>query len=117
MTDIADRPHHVYRYYNAEGHPLYIGCTSNLPQRESAHKSKPWFGQVVRREVETYPDRESGRAAEGAAIRRERPIHNTQLAVDYIGTWPISRSGYRRLIAARKRYFENKSRIDGDAAS
>lgn len=76
---LVDAPHHVYRYLDADGTVLYVGCTSDLTSRDRHHRRRVWYPAVRRMESETFADRESGRAAERAAIEKYRPIHNVQL--------------------------------------
>lgn len=74
---VEARPHFVYRYYDADEQPLYIGCTTNVRKREYGHRSKEWFPLVARREIEWFPDMFHGRMAERAAIQREQPRFNS----------------------------------------
>lgn len=73
-------PHVVYRFFGRDGSLLYIGCSKNLRQRIATnHVYMHWWADAFAYTVETYPDRETGRAAERAAIRAEQPRHNKLL--------------------------------------
>lgn len=82
--------HFVYRIYDRDGALLYIGATSNLDQRMSAHaRTKAWpgchpvitIGERMDRWVATeYETRSEAFAAERAAIRDECPLLNTAVA-------------------------------------
>jgi predicted GIY-YIG superfamily endonuclease len=75
MTD--ERPHALYRFYNAAGELLYIGITGNLGQRWDQHNAgKPWWAEVASSTVEHFDSRTAVLAAEKAAIAAERPKYN-----------------------------------------
>ena len=79
MTEIDNRPHYVYRYYDEDGRPLYGGCTFNVAKREAQHQNKAaWFPLVARRVIDQFPNKFAGRLAEESWIQREQPIHNQQ---------------------------------------
>lgn len=69
-------PHCLYRYYDADDNPLYIGVTKRPRERERSHSEKAWFTRVARKETEEYPDRYSALEAEREAIVREQPEFN-----------------------------------------
>ncbi len=70
-------PHVLYRFFAADDTLLYIGLTVNPGTRWTAHsKDKPWWLDVAKVTVEHYPSREAVEAAEIAAIKAERPLHN-----------------------------------------
>lgn len=98
--DLSDLPHYVYRYYDADDQPLYIGCTYHLEQREREHSRRFWFSRVARREFAEYPSRAEGLAAEKKAIEAEKPEINVLNVIEVFG------DGYRtprttaRLLAA-----------------
>ena len=74
-----NRPHYVYRYFDAQDRLLYVGVTINLKQRDAAHRhNSAWRVDAVRREVEEYPNRETAYKCEAIAIREESPLHNRQ---------------------------------------
>lgn len=67
----------LYRFFDGEGQLLYVGITKKLAQRWTYHsKTKPWWPQVDRREVEWHETREDAESAEVEAIRNEDPLHN-----------------------------------------
>lgn len=69
--------HTLYRFYNAEGHLLYVGITSNPPARFSQHRQqKQWWSDVATIQLEQFADRDQLAAAEIKAIRQEKPLHN-----------------------------------------
>ena len=66
----------VYRCFGTV-HVLYIGSAINPESRLRGHESQSsWWPDVVRTSVEAYPDIETARRAEAAAIEAERPLHN-----------------------------------------
>jgi hypothetical protein len=72
-----NRPHVVYRLFNADGELLYVGMTCDVEQRFTYHRAvKPWWPDVANQTFEQFPDRESAEQAEVAAIRSEVPRHN-----------------------------------------
>lgn len=67
----------LYRHYDAEGKCLYIGISGFPLRRTDQHvQESPWFGSVVRIELEWHEDRPSASRAEKIAIREERPKFN-----------------------------------------
>lgn len=76
---IGEKPHALYRFFNAEGALLYVGISVNLPSRLSAHiNEKEWWHEVVQVTVEMLPDRGAALKAEKLAIGAERPLYNIQ---------------------------------------
>jgi predicted GIY-YIG superfamily endonuclease len=68
----------VYRLYDADGTPLYIGLTNDPERRFKQHRSsKPWWPQVARKVIDWYPTRDRAFLEEADAIETETPIHNT----------------------------------------
>lgn len=107
--DLTNVPHYVYRYYDARNRPLYFGCTINPEAREKQHRTKSWFAQATRREIDRYPNMAEGRAAEKAAITAESPIHNVQLVIVNVRGHEMPKTTLRNLQAARQRYFARKA--------
>lgn len=67
----------LYRLHGGEGQLLYIGIAGNPGRRfEQHHTHRAWWSDVTHITVEHHPDRASAEAAEQAAIRAERPVHN-----------------------------------------
>ncbi|WP_234901762.1 GIY-YIG nuclease family protein [Mycolicibacterium fluoranthenivorans] len=70
-------PHYVYRVYDENDQLIYVGCTVNLFGRLKSHELNSWWAYQARRVVsKVYADKWSGRAAENAAIRAEKPRWN-----------------------------------------
>jgi predicted GIY-YIG superfamily endonuclease len=80
----------LYRLYDTDGTPLYIGVTDNPDRRFKQHRdTKPWWPQVARKTIEWHPSRAVALAEEAAAIKAETPVHNIDhnpAAVSY--HWP-----------------------------
>lgn len=73
--------HALYRFYDDHNRLLYVGITSDPRLRFEQHRAaKPWWPDIVVREVTWYPTRELLAAAERDAIQRERPRYNIQHA-------------------------------------
>jgi predicted GIY-YIG superfamily endonuclease len=67
----------VYRLYDKDDVLLYVGITSNLDQRFSAHAAgKAWWPDVTRREIAWCSSRIEAEATEVLAIGSEKPRHN-----------------------------------------
>jgi predicted GIY-YIG superfamily endonuclease len=78
----APELHVVYRAFDGAGQLLYVGCTSEPKVRVAAHRtSAPWYPQAARWTYEPHPDRKAALAAEAAAIRAERPLHNVRMRI------------------------------------
>lgn len=69
--------HYVYELLNREGQHLYVGCSKNIGSRLNQHRSKPWWPEVTRLEIDQHPDEATALAAEADLIRQYRPAHNT----------------------------------------
>lgn len=80
MTTTRDywRGRHVmYRCFNSDMRLLYVGKSSDMPGRLTAHRSTtPWFELVARLRIQVFPTHEAALAAEREAIRTEFPIFN-----------------------------------------
>jgi hypothetical protein len=67
----------LYRFYDHDGRLLYVGISFSAVARASQHRAeKPWWPDVANMTVEHLPSRAAAMAAELAAIRTEKPIHN-----------------------------------------
>lgn len=82
----AQRPHFVYRCYDAEDRLLYVGCTLNVERRIAQHQhakpgaplaSRVLAACLTRVEVsQRYADRDAACAAEAVLIRARGPLLN-----------------------------------------
>ena len=76
----------LYRFYDADGIPLYIGITSGSALRWNQHrKLSEWWPLATFVAVSRYGTWEEVGAAEKAAIRSEQPRYNKQFR-----RWPAS---------------------------
>lgn len=75
-NDTITRPAAVYRLYDAAGTLLYIGSAYDPAKRSRAHRDKPWWPLVARREDEWHQTREAAYIAETEAIRQGPPPGN-----------------------------------------
>jgi predicted GIY-YIG superfamily endonuclease len=67
----------LYRHFDASDALLYVGITCDIGARLRSHaKIASWFGQVAKITIERHADREAALAAEGLAIRTEKPKFN-----------------------------------------
>jgi hypothetical protein len=74
---LNEKLHTLYRLYDRNDKLLYVGISVRVETRLKEHKtSKVWWDDVVRYELETFPDRASVLAAEELAIKTEFPVHN-----------------------------------------
>lgn len=73
------RPHFVYRCYDAEGELLYVGCSFHPPTRMLGHESTAWWwGECAQVRNRVYPDRATALERERRAIYEERPRCNVK---------------------------------------
>ena len=69
----------LYRLFNADGDLLYIGISANVMARFRTHAGeKHWWHEVASMRVEHHQSRKEASAAEVAAIKAEKPLHNVQ---------------------------------------
>ncbi|QGJ90324.1 G-I-Y-Y-I-G endonuclease [Mycobacterium phage Chuckly] len=74
---MSDKPHILYRFYNAEDDLLYIGITNNPRSRFNQHHAdKAWFKSVARSTMQHFATRAELETAEVAAIQSEMPRYN-----------------------------------------
>ncbi|MER7813823.1 sigma factor-like helix-turn-helix DNA-binding protein [Streptomyces sp. NPDC096153] len=66
----------MYRLFDAEGTLLYVGSAYDPAKRSRAHRDKPWWPKVDRREDEWHACREAAYVAETDAIREALPPGN-----------------------------------------
>lgn len=72
----------LYRLLAANGRLLYVGIATNPDSRWGQHSTnQQWWNDVADRKIEWFPTRAAAAAAEVAAIKTERPLHNIQHAV------------------------------------
>lgn len=69
---------YVYRLFSFDA-LLYVGCSVDPESRLSAHRHKPWGGDIHRMTVDGPYPMSTARAEERYAISAERPLHNVQL--------------------------------------
>jgi hypothetical protein len=73
------RPHTLYRFFDRSGRLLYIGITVAAAARWGQHSwDKSWWNEVATCTIQHFPRRSTALAAERAAIRSEKPLHNVQ---------------------------------------
>lgn len=71
------RIHVTYRLYGTDSSLLYVGFTSNVPERFKDHRaSKSWWREVARARLQVHQSRATAKEAEIEAIRTERPRYN-----------------------------------------
>ena len=75
-SDLATKPHVVYRMFDKDGTLLYLGCTTFLSRLGHHQATRPWFHEVQTITLEWTPDWLAGRQLEMAAIQHERPRYN-----------------------------------------
>lgn len=69
--------HIVYRFYDAEKNPVYIGSTSTEYVRLATHRRQsPWWDHVEYVAISAYESEDAMVEAERAAIRSEKPRFN-----------------------------------------
>jgi predicted DNA-binding transcriptional regulator AlpA/predicted GIY-YIG superfamily endonuclease len=67
----------LYRHFDREGRLLYVGISMNVFARLAQHRREShWYSQITRVEIEHFDSREEVLAAEGEAIRGEKPLHD-----------------------------------------
>lgn len=110
-------PHHLYRYYDADGLLLYIGCTSDPTRRIANHRhSRRESSKLVTAcmdhyevETQTHAGVIAGQKAERDAIWFEAPLFNKQWQqepgwiihlqiLDYLAERGISRDGLVKVL-------------------
>jgi hypothetical protein len=69
-------PGAVYRFFDAAGALLYVGSTVDRDLRWAAHRSKPWWPEVIGKTIVWYETIEEARKVERQAITSEFPIYN-----------------------------------------
>lgn len=70
---------YLYRFYDADLHPLYIGISSCHATRLDSHRKRSeWWPLAEYIAVSVYPNYEAVERAERAALRHEKPRFNKQ---------------------------------------
>ncbi|MBT2453314.1 hypothetical protein [Streptomyces sp. ISL-86] len=70
---------YLYRYYDADRQPLYIGISSCFAVRLAQHrKTSPWWPLAEYVAISVYATPEAAAEAEKAALRNEKPRFNKQ---------------------------------------
>jgi hypothetical protein len=73
---MSDGLHCLYRFWSADV-LLYVGITVDPGNRWRAHMGeKPWWTQVDKITLESFPTRRDALMAETIAIRHESPLYN-----------------------------------------
>jgi len=87
-TGTEDKPHAIYRLFDADDNLLYIGCSATPGRRFQKHLyDQAWRYEISRIELEWRPAWLDGRRAEMIAIRDERPKYNRLIHdPDAVGT-------------------------------
>lgn len=73
---VRDEPAAVYRAYDENGQPLYIGSSYRPQERIRQHARAPWFTEVARWTVDWLPGRLCAFQLERELIRLENPRYN-----------------------------------------
>lgn len=77
QIELASLPTAVYRLRRDDGTLLYVGVAADPAKRWIQHaRGKPWFAEVANYSAEWFHNRALALAAEAAAIKAERPLHN-----------------------------------------
>ncbi|WP_152203598.1 GIY-YIG nuclease family protein [Georgenia thermotolerans] len=76
--DPSLREHYVYRFYDADGALLYIGCTVDPRMRWKEHKSfrREMTDRVAKVRMQGPYNYDTARAIEKQAIKDEHPTEN-----------------------------------------
>lgn len=75
-ANTSGRPACVYRLFDSEDRLLYVGSTTNLPNRLAEHKRTGRMREVSRVAVTDYSTLSEARSAESEAIFAEQPRDN-----------------------------------------
>ena len=93
----------LYRHYDEHGQLLYVGISFSAIARAAAHRDESdWFWRSRTMTIENYPSRDKARAAEVAAIKRERPIFNRCHVLAQSGGGASARAKFPDLKAAAR---------------
>lgn len=75
IHDRALRPHYVYQFWSHTA-CIYVGVTSNLGQRLTAHQRKDWWDSVRIVKAEIYPGKYPALDVERDLIQEHDPWVN-----------------------------------------
>lgn len=76
-TALDVRTHYVYRLFDVSEELLYVGIAVDPGARLYMHRrEKPWWPEVTRTALETFPTRADAEYREAHAILTEHPRHN-----------------------------------------
>jgi excinuclease UvrABC nuclease subunit len=67
---------YVYRYLDAEGRVIFVGKASEIRPRIYAHRSRPWYAEVVNLEVAPFKTEAEAWQELDAQIHQHHPRHN-----------------------------------------
>lgn len=76
VAPLEHKEHTLYKYYDAQGEPLYFGISHNFKTRNRVHSEKAWYADVDRCDLELFTTRSDALLAERVAIQAELPRHN-----------------------------------------
>lgn len=75
-TAVADKPHYVYRHYDADGALLYVGCTSDPDVRPYVRQGRPWIDQSAKVVLDGPYEWCEALELEQVSITEGKPLHN-----------------------------------------
>jgi hypothetical protein len=96
VVDLNDHQHHgrayrpqvteLYRHYDINGVLLYVGISISSITRAKQHKAASgWWGEIVRIDIERFPNRKMADDAETVAIQTENPKYNVAKRNNHAG--------------------------------
>ena len=71
----------LYRFFDAAGDLLYVGCTAHGAARLAGHGDKSWWPKVAQATFEHFATRDEAAQAEALAIKEETPRFNRRPGV------------------------------------
>jgi predicted GIY-YIG superfamily endonuclease len=86
----------LYWYYAANRTLLYIGITTDLDQRDNAHRSTAvWYPFQVRRDVIWFESKGEAETAEAHLIKAQKPLFNLRdrrTPISGVAAWLIEKT-------------------------
>lgn len=81
--------HYVYRHFDAEGRPLYVGCSKDVEARFKQHMfdSTYWATKVAKTKITVHPGRNAGWEIEQQEITHLEPLHNSEIYLMDCSQW------------------------------